>query len=301
MPTILPAAPRIQLPRRTWIRGHWRGRLPLLVSALFITIGAGVALTWGASLLIWVIAEGSTSSQQAAVAWLGIGAFLTLFWIWNLVGTWRSAAVHMDRGGSIFLATAVRMMVALGLLFIAVQSPRLIVQTAELASLAAGRDPLGPVAAMQPSGDGARIRIDGLLSSGAGMHFEQILNRTPHARIVELDSSGGRLLEARNIADLVRGRQLATHVEGECISACTLVLIAGVERSAIPDARIGFHQPRFPGLTAAGRRDAIDRMRQLYRQGGIADSFLEDVLDVPPEKIWYPPRARLVREGILNR
>lgn len=301
MPTIFPAVPRIQLPRRTWIRGHWRGRLPLLVSALVITIGAGFALTWGASLLISIIAEGSTSSQQAAVAWLGIGAVLTFFWIWNLVGTWRSAGLHMERGGGLFWSTAARMMVAIGLLFITLQSPRLIVQTAELASLAVGKDPLGPVAAMRVSDDGTRIRIDGLLSSGAGMRFEQLLNRTAQLRLVEIDSRGGRLLEARNIADMVRGRQLATHVEGECVSACTLVLIAGVERSANPGARIGFHQPSFPGLTAAGRRDAIDRMRQLYRQGGIADSFLEHVLEVPPQEIWYPPRARLVREGVLNR
>lgn len=264
-------------------------------------MGGGFALTWSTSLLVWVIAEGSRTSQQAAIAWLGIGAFLVLFWIWSLVGTWRSAGSHMDRGGSLLWATAVRMMVALGLLFITLQSPRLMLQTVELASLALGDDPLGPAAEMRVSEDGSEIIIEGMLSSGAGERFESLLDEAASVRVVRLESAGGRLLEARIIADAVRRRQLGTRVDDQCISACTLVLIAGVERSAARDARIGFHQPRFPGLTAAGRRQAVDRMRQLYRQGGINDGFLEDVLDVPPDDIWYPPRTRLVREGVLNR
>jgi hypothetical protein len=267
---------------------------------LFITIGVGFVVTWGASALTTAIAEASTSSQQAAFAWMGIGLLLILFWIWNLVGTWRSAGSQMERGGSLLWATAARLMVAVGLMFLTLQSPRLILQATELTSLALGQDPLGPVATMTASEDGSEIVIEGMLASGAGMRFEELLAKSPNARLVSLKSTGGRLLEARMIAELIHRRQLATRVESRCISACTLVLIAGVERSAEPDARIGFHQPRFPGLSAAGRRKAIDRMRQLYREGGISDRFLEEVLNVPPEQIWYPPRGRLVSEGVLN-
>ena len=42
--------------------------------------------------------------------------------------------------------------------------------------------------------------------------------------------------------DVVIEQQLDTHVIDFCESACTLILLAGINRTAERDAKIGFHQ-----------------------------------------------------------
>ena len=102
------------------------------------------------------------------------------------------------------------------------------------------------------------------------------------------------MFEGQQIARLIQDRGLDTLVESHCASACTIALIAGRHRTAGPDAGIGFHQPTFPGLSEADRQLMIADMRRLYREGGISGGFLERVLRVPPDDMWYPTHEELV-------
>jgi len=112
---------------------------------------------------------------------------------------------------------------------------------------------------------------------------------------------GGRIFEAQKIASIVTSRGLNTYVEGSCASACTLILLAGVDRAATPNAQIGFHQPDFPGLDEESRRSIISENRHLYLRAGVNADFIDRALSAKPDEMWYPTTQELMAAGVLNR
>lgn len=72
--------------------------------------------------------------------------------------------------------------------------------------------------------------------------FRAMLARNPQVRAVHLNSYGGELTEARDMADMVTRRGLSTRVTGTCDSACALIFLAGDDRSLASGATIGFHR-----------------------------------------------------------
>ena len=108
------------------------------------------------------------------------------------------------------------------------------------------------------------------------------------------------MFEAQQLARLIRERGLDTLVDGQCASACTIALIAGRHRIAGPSAAIGFHQPTFPGLSEHERAMMIADMRRLYSEGGISGAFLDCVLRVAPDDMWYPTQAELLAARVIT-
>ena len=76
-------------------------------------------------------------------------------------------------------------------------------------------------------------------------------------KVVHLNSTGGRILEAERIGALIKGRNLSTYVPAQCLSACTIIFLSGHERFIGPSGRLGFHQPDFPGMSAQDRQSMI--------------------------------------------
>lgn len=79
--------------------------------------------------------------------------------------------------------------------------------------------------------NGRAIHLDGKLVSGTAHDTRSQLNAVPGATTLVLTSPGGRLFETESLAALDRERGLNTHVEGTCQSACTLILLAGNDRT----------------------------------------------------------------------
>jgi len=131
--------------------------------------------------------------------------------------------------------------------------------------------------------------------------LERFLNAMAGVRSVRLNSTGGRILEAQKMSDMIRSRDLATVVAVDCLSACTIVFLGGKERVMLPSARLGFHQPAFRGMTAADRSAAI-ATEQLRLQGfGLSRAFAARATSALPSGMWYPDRDELVRERVVTR
>ncbi len=79
------------------------------------------------------------------------------------------------------------------------------------------------------------------------------------------------------------------------------MFLAGAERAATPNARIGFHRPSFPGLDDLGEEMMLQDMRATYRAAGISEPFLDQIATTPAASMWYPPRQKLVDNGVINR
>ncbi|MCP5038180.1 MAG: hypothetical protein GY945_11350 [Rhodobacteraceae bacterium] len=120
------------------------------------------------------------------------------------------------------------------------------------------------------------------------------------ARLV-LHSDGGRVFAARAIARLVRDYGLATHVEDTCASACTLIFIAGYNRSMGPDARLGFHgyqQTVYVETVSLDEEEAKDRAAFLAQ--GVSEDFVDQIFVTGPDDMWFPAQEVLTGAGVLN-
>ncbi|WP_416908892.1 MAG: ATP-dependent Clp protease proteolytic subunit [Polymorphobacter sp.] len=274
------------LPRAYWVN-------TVIISALFIFF---------ISFIIEFFAVEIRSIRLYSFLALLLWPTIIISWLWAIVGTWRSASRHVERGGRPFWAGLARVAIILGAFSMAGQIvTNAIPQAREYANIALGWDPLGEAATIRIASDGRSIEVVGALAEGSSKKFEQILNNASSVETVVLDSVGGRLFEAEAIAEQVRAFRLMTYVEGRCLSACTLILIAGSDRAATPNARIGFHQPDFPGLDSEARSRMIEANRQLYRQAGVAEEFINKAMESAPDRMWYPSHGEMFEAGILTR
>jgi len=278
---------------------HWRGELSLPVSfwvnnfLLLAPLAVGVGL-----LMAWIAAWGQ-SLQAASIAMLVGGALLVLLSVWAPVGAWRSAGLYREQGGSNTWALLARLSLGLGLLsnvagLVFDVLPELPTQL----RLAAGQDPIGRLD-IAVSADGRSVRLSGPFGMGAAGRFERMLQGTPGLRRVVLESPGGRLFEANEIATQVRERGLQTRAAGDCASACTLVFVAGAGRSVAPSARLGFHRASVPSINPLHDQLANRKLASLYDDAGLPKPFIARVLQTPSWTMWFPALDQLVAAGIL--
>jgi hypothetical protein len=132
---------------------------------------------------------------------------------------------------------------------------------------------------------GAVVEVSGSFSWAVPQNLIATLASAPGVRTVRLDSPGGHLQPALQVAEIIRARGLGTYVPRMCASACTVVFLAGKDRFLAPDARLGFHQASAPGIQAS-YFDAM--LRATYQKTGVPDGFIDHVLRTPPQSIWFP-------------
>jgi hypothetical protein len=166
--------------------------------------------------------------------------------------------------------------------------------------IALGRDHLEPIEASVTTDDTVLL-LHGTFGSGSSDRVRRLLDESPDIETVALSSPGGRLREASDIAAMVRQRGLDTYVDTRCESACTFVFLAGKDRAATPNARIGFHRPSFAGITPVGFDPATDGMLGTYREAGIPQEFLDRIARTEPSNMWYPTPRELQKAGVINR
>ncbi len=146
----------------------------------------------------------------------------------------------------------------------------------------------GPAPAIEISQKGSVAAVSGPIRNGDEFILRDFLAR-PEARqirVVSLNSPGGRILPAREMARMIRKAGLTTMVDaarGACESACTGLFVAGVRRhylnaGAIPDgegrrgAGLGFHEGN-SNRSAGGRGysgAATAEMTNIYYEMGVS-------------------------------
>ena len=285
---------------RSYLRRHWVGHLPLPVAYWVNGALLSALVLAAAEYLTYRIRDDLHSLRGIAAVALGYLLVSTLVWLWSSVGIWRSAYWHRRRGGSAGWGFAARALVLLGAVLTILRSENIALQAAELGGLATGRDSLGAVAEMKVSPDGSELLLRGTLAVGAADRFETALAGAPKVKTLVLSSPGGRIFEAERIGELVRKRGLDTRVDDACMSACTDILLAGRDRSAPSRARIGFHQPDFPGVSEGERLQMIRAMHDRYVAAGVKEGFVWQAMQPPPQSMWFPTTDQLVEANVLT-
>ena len=87
------------------------------------------------------------------------------------------------------------------------------------------------------------IYIIGDITEGDAGRFRAAAAKVANGVAVLLQSDGGMTFEAIEIGQLTRKRGFVTRVvkNERCVSACSLIWLAGATRLASPEAYIGFH------------------------------------------------------------
>src|SRR5439155_11997846 len=92
------------------------------------------------------------------------------------------------------------------------------------------------------------LEVSGGIGFGLTDEVKRYLDAYPGIQVIHLNSIGGRIVEAHKLRDLIASRKLTTYSSEGCLSACATAFLGGVVRVLHEDARLGFHQPSFPGV-----------------------------------------------------
>ena len=118
--------------------------------------------------------------------------------------------------------------------------------------------------------------------------FLKILHASPQIKVVHLNSVGGRIGEAESLNKVIRDRSLITYTSYRCFSACTVAFAGGRERWIHSRAKLGFHGPRFPGMSDADMADSVRVQEEIFRNAGFETHFIKRALGTPNEDMWIP-------------
>lgn len=154
--------------------------------------------------------------------------------------------------------------------------------------------------------------------------LKNALRDNAQIRVLRLNSGGGSVYAASEMAKIVMDHSLDTHVDGVCISACVDVFLAGQRRQMTIGSKIGFHQRSWDS-------DAVERYYHSWREDydnatpfdfgswiygdtqaevyehltymisrGVEPGFAVKTLKTEASDEWYPTRLQLVAAGVLR-
>lgn len=283
-----------------FFRRHYNGDYSLprsyWVNSFLVSLFAPLL---GLTLLPWL--GQNFPARYGALGFLVLTALGILAWCWATAGTWASAGKHVRRGGASGWAIVAKVVMVLGVLKTVGDVARLSPTFKETFQVAIGEQ-LGPVTKLELRADGKSLLMSGGINDGSAAQLEAALSANPGVSTVVLSSGGGWIREGEMLAEVIRKRGLNTYVEGYCASACTIAFLAGKERAAAPLARIGFHASRGVGSIALKATPAeTSRLRAIYREAGLPETFITTALDTPSSTMWHPTRELLRSSGVVTR
>ena len=288
-------------PRNYFVR-HWLGQLSLPVSYWV----NGVLLNLIAAAVIVAIAASTSFKDDfnpgiALVSTVLIWAVIFAGTVWQLVGIWRSAGRYGRVHPRKYWGAVAKVVVVLGVIrTVAEFGQGGVPQIVEYYNIYSGDGALGKYG-FRVLRDGQELEFSGGITFGAAKELDRFLNAMGALKVVHLNSEGGRILEAQKMGDLIRRRGLSTYVSKQCLSACTIIFLNGRERLISADARIGFHQPDFPGLKEQDRQTVIAAEVQRLRHLGVSEAFARRANQALPSGMWYPSVTELLTEKVATR
>lgn len=272
---------------------HWRGDFPPLTAALgtgLLIVLFGLAAT---RLLFALVLMGTNALKLHVVGEILVVVIWLAILIFVAIGILRS--VHRATGHRL-LPVSATLLGLVGLLgaFLYARSDTL----EENWLILTDKDPVGEIASVEVR-DGI-IHLDGAITSGVAEKMEKAVDEVGKGARMVLTSEGGRLLEAYEIARIVRENELRINVPYVCTSACTNILIASPDSVMDVGAEIGFHRASVAGSDDAEERWLSDSEKDDMIELGIPAAFAEKVYQTPAISMWYPEVQELLDAGIVD-
>ncbi len=282
-----------------YIERHWRGQQSLARSYWVNNVLLSVPLTLALSgLMSWISLKGESLQATAIAVLIGWPVALACDW-WCVIGGWRAASRYLNEGGSRLWGRLAQLSLGAGMLQVLISAVfGFLPSSGEYLKMARGIDPIGQ-ATFRLSGDGHALRLEGAIGMGDAARLEDLIATAPQLRLVELESPGGRLVEAERMVELLRGRGASTRAVGNCESACTLVFLAGSKRQLMPGAQLGFHRASSGTYNPVFDEMANQHLSSVYRGMGLPEDYVDRTLKTSPRSMWYPTNEDLAARGLI--
>lgn len=154
--------------------------------------------------------------------------------------------------------------------------------------------------------------------------FREVLQANPQVTELILNSGGGSIYASSEIAWIVTDVGLDTTVDGECVSACVDIFLAGDRRRMTLGSKIGFHRRSWSPDSVESYYEDLregqgwdtpfvfgswiyeDTQREMYEylsymvSRGVDAGFAIETLKVDSGDEWYPSRIEMSAAGVLR-
>jgi ATP-dependent protease ClpP protease subunit len=127
------------------------------------------------------------------------------------------------------------------------------------------------------------------------------------AGVYRINSRGGSVAAAMAIGRIFRKEHAWLGVDGDCISACVLILAGAVDRQIGKTAAVGIHRPFLitspqNPLTTEQVKQAYEHMlqdmRAYLREMNVSERLADDMLAVEPQRVRFLTQAELTEYGL---
>ncbi len=278
---------------------HLKGDYSLARSYWLHTVLIGEVATLLGSLCIRAVAERHTMSY-VSMAVILFQPFLILVWLWSTAGTWMSAfKTFFGRGSRLWSVMAVVAM-TLSTFGMAHRLSSMRPFIEEHWAVVKGKQP-APIFSLQLKDGGRVIEFKGGVNDGAARALDKAIADAPKVSTIVLNSPGGWIKEGERMAQVIRRYQIHTHVDEECFSSCTLVFLAGQDRTMGSRAALGFHRGRAIGESRQHDAPTSKEEAAVYLRAGLKSDFVQRILATPHSDIWVPTRRELLQAMVLTR
>lgn len=273
------------------------GWAPLSQTIYFRGVWACIALIVGFGSISLAVFGGSDVTWMHVLVPAVLCASGALFAAWQLLLIVRAARRAASRPAFVAAAcVAAASVVAI----MALAQERAVPAIAELWTIRTGDAELSNLEVSVGRGGGT-LNVRGSYGMGAADDVRRALERHPGVREVVLSGPGGRAGPAFEMFNMFRKRRLATHVDGQCYSACTIAFLGGVARSVSPNGRLGFHRSSFPGMSDSDMHESNRDDRRFLLDGArLAPEFVNRIMQTPPASLWVPTPQELLAGRVVD-
>lgn len=293
---------RVHPQRTNYVSRHWRGELSLPVSYWINGFLGNVVIAIAVAAISASVNFKDEFYPLAALAavvgmWLAFGSIT----VWQFVGTWRSATFYQLAKPRSWWGGVAKIVIVLGVIrvvseFMNIGAPQL----GELYQIHLGDQEVGKYQFRVVRG-GEALEFSGGITFGAAKDLERFANAMSDLKYISLHSHGGRVFEAKKMAEIIKRARLSTYVANDCQSACTIIFLSGQSRVITSRSRIGFHQLSFAGMTNEDRKEAIADQERMLREFGVSVEFARRASATSPDKMWFPTTQQLLSERVATR
>ena len=156
----------------------------------------------------------------------------------------------------------------------------------------------------QISTDGTSLVLNGAIGANTYDYMVQEFNRTKPVRIV-VNSPGGLIGEALEIAEFIKGRSISVYVFDVCASACVIIAAASPNLTASSKAKFGFHQ----GAALVVSENSLSKLTSLQatevlldalRGEGIPEEILDEAQKTAPGEMYFVTAQQLYDAGVVT-
>lgn len=139
-----------------------------------------------------------------------------------------------------------------------------------------------------------RIVVKGNITHDSDRIFKEVFRANPSLTVVQIESYGGYVNEAMEMARVIRALKLDTVSMRRCASACTLMFVAGTNRYLGPEARFRFHRAGYAGMPQTETLEELDQeLARFYRAMGAGPEIAAGELATPNHSFWEPSQGEL--------